>query len=593
MKEGSFKKSEGFININPNIQSDDNDVPYAVIKVKTENINDKQRHELRFEGNAATFIEIEYKVGEVWVYLSSKPATYLKISHPDLSSTEFWFPYDLEPKQGYELTLISNKKTMSGYGSLEITTNSVKDATISINGEVMTYKTPHTFDMFPAGTYDIVVSKEKYKTTKRTITIKSGEKRNLDIQMPLAYGDLSINTKPANADIYIDGKLSGQAPLSTNLTAEKHKIKLSKDGYKSLVFDIFIKEDESFIIDTVLLETFDIKINTGGRFDKLYVDGHYEGYSPITRQLSLGKHIIKIERGYRDEEVFEKEIVIEPGGQKVFNLTLDSKLNITTNRDAILYVDNKRIGNSTQSLELSIGNHHIKAIHNEKEVDTIITLVQGQEYDLFLDIPKSKEDRVFRFDVGVYAGLGINFMSANTNYNFYTENPVYFARGAYALFKYENLGLKVELTNHNYKCKFYYTSWDYKYFESYYYHYNFTTTNIPIMIGYETDHIYNLLFSAYIGPQINICTNATYDVEEVAGSYLYKNQGINNYNKIGVNFVGEINLGFCYKNISISFLSFKFDITKELLIENYGNELFDGDLAYKAFVLGMQLDYNF
>ena len=106
VKPDSFKEVLGFVNINLDIQSDDNDVPYAVVKIKTENINDKQRRELLFQGDAATFIECEYKVGEVWVYLTYK-ATYLKISHPDYSSTEFWFPFDLEPKKGYELTLIN------------------------------------------------------------------------------------------------------------------------------------------------------------------------------------------------------------------------------------------------------------------------------------------------------------------------------------------------------------------------------------------------------------------------------------------------------------------------------------------------------
>ena len=109
VKPGSFKEVAGFVNINMDIQTDDNDVPFAVLKVKTENINDKQRRELLFQGDAATFIECEYKVGEVWVYLTYK-ATYLKISHPDLSSTEFWFPFDMQPKKGYELTLVNNAK---------------------------------------------------------------------------------------------------------------------------------------------------------------------------------------------------------------------------------------------------------------------------------------------------------------------------------------------------------------------------------------------------------------------------------------------------------------------------------------------------
>ena len=110
VRPDSFKEVKGFVNINMDKYSDDNDVPYAVVKVKTENINDKQRRELLFQGDAATFIECEYKVGEVWVYLTYK-ATYIKISHPDLSSTEFWFPFDMEPKKGYELTLVNNAKS--------------------------------------------------------------------------------------------------------------------------------------------------------------------------------------------------------------------------------------------------------------------------------------------------------------------------------------------------------------------------------------------------------------------------------------------------------------------------------------------------
>ena len=113
IKEGSFKEVPGFVNINPdaNYQTDDNDLPFAVIKVRTENITDKQRRELRFEGNGGTFIMLEYKTGEVWVYVTAKYADYLKISHPDLSSVEYWLPIDLKPRKGYELTLVNLAKS--------------------------------------------------------------------------------------------------------------------------------------------------------------------------------------------------------------------------------------------------------------------------------------------------------------------------------------------------------------------------------------------------------------------------------------------------------------------------------------------------
>ena len=138
VKEGSFRLVEGFVNINSDKMYDDNEKPYAVLKIKTENINDKQRRELLFQGDARTFIECEYKVGEVWLYMSYY-ASYLKISHPDFSSTEFTFPFDMEPKKGYELTLVNKAFTAAVPAKEQYNYLIVKadqpNAVISIDGQ--------------------------------------------------------------------------------------------------------------------------------------------------------------------------------------------------------------------------------------------------------------------------------------------------------------------------------------------------------------------------------------------------------------------------------------------------------------------------
>lgn len=141
VKPDSFKKVEGFVNINTEKMYDDNDKPYAVLKIKTENINDKQRRELLFQGNAATFFEVEYKVGEVWVYLSYY-ATFLKISHPDLSSTEFWFPFDMEPKQGYELTLVNKSDSNLVEEQLKSRIEELETINQEMQNEVINIKEP-------------------------------------------------------------------------------------------------------------------------------------------------------------------------------------------------------------------------------------------------------------------------------------------------------------------------------------------------------------------------------------------------------------------------------------------------------------------
>lgn len=107
IKEDSFKEVEGFVNTNLDKQTDANNKPYSIIKIKTENIENKHRRELVLEGNSDSFFELEYKVGEIWVYVTYS-TTYIKISHPELGSTEFWLPFDMEPHKCYDLTLIDN-----------------------------------------------------------------------------------------------------------------------------------------------------------------------------------------------------------------------------------------------------------------------------------------------------------------------------------------------------------------------------------------------------------------------------------------------------------------------------------------------------
>lgn len=202
VKQGSFKQVDGFVNINHDRQTDDNDQPYAVIKVKTENINDKQRRELQFQGDARTFFELEYRDGEVWLYISYY-ATFLKISHHDLSSTEFYLPYDMEPKKGYELTLV-NKSSLDeeilkriekleqvstettanadDYGYLVIKTGLHEGATVYIDGKEMEMKTPFVSDPIKQGPHKIMVEKNGYETYNDIITVE-GNMKTIDINL--------------------------------------------------------------------------------------------------------------------------------------------------------------------------------------------------------------------------------------------------------------------------------------------------------------------------------------------------------------------------------------------------------------------------
>ena len=211
VKSGSFKEVPGFVNINTDIYEDDNNVLYAVIKVNTENINDKQRHQLLFQGNAATFIEVEYKVGEVWVYLSSKPATYLKISHPDFGSTEFWFPFDLAPKKGYEMVLVNKAFKSSGMGYITVK-STPKGADVFVDNEKVGV-TPYLSEVINVGNHKISVSLEGYEPVAKRVDIE------VDKESEVIFELVSDN---------IQKKTDPQKNNKADIAAVKSKLKSGK-----------------------------------------------------------------------------------------------------------------------------------------------------------------------------------------------------------------------------------------------------------------------------------------------------------------------------------------------------------------------------
>ena len=299
VKEGSFKEVPGFVNINsdPNYQNDDNNLPYSVIKVRTENITDKQRRDLRFESNLATAILLEYKTGEVWVYVTAKYANYLKISHPDFSSIEFTIPFDLEPKKGYEMLLVNKTKEETGSGSLTINTKPENGATIMLNGVLISQNTPYVNDMMAVGTYEITVSKARYKTVTKTVKVKKGSKQVVDIEMPIDVADITIQTD-ALTDIYIDGFLRRKGTFIGELNSGIHEIEARKPNHKTVVkkINVIAGKPETFIITpTPIYGVLNIQSEPSGA--TVYIDNNFYGQTPLSlNSLMIGEHTVVIEK---------------------------------------------------------------------------------------------------------------------------------------------------------------------------------------------------------------------------------------------------------------------------------------------------------
>lgn len=368
VKPGSFKEVLGFVNINTDIYEDDNNVLYSVIKVNTENINDEQRHRLIFKGNESTFIELEYKVGEVWVYLSSKPATYLKILHPEYGSTEFWFPFDLQPKKGYEMVLINNTATKSsGSGTLTIKTKPEDGAKIKVNGTFLAFKTPYTYEMLAAGQYEITVSKKNYRSVTRTVNIQDGDNQVLEIEMPTDMAVITINADDKTT-VFIDGNFMKMGTWSGELVSGQHEIYLEKQMYQVAKKTIQVEGGKDQTINLELsTEYAEITLlNTNGT--NLFIDDReYWTDANPTLKISPGQHEIKSVVGYCYPDSMMINVVAGQSATYEFHYTpIVCKVSVNSEPSgATVYVDDKKRGVTPMEFDVNQGEMFVVIIEKK------------------------------------------------------------------------------------------------------------------------------------------------------------------------------------------------------------------------------------
>lgn len=257
-----------------------------------------------------------------------------------------------------------------------------------------------------AGIHKIEVKKYKYKHFLTRIYVVEGVdvNENFDKLEPIV-GKLNITSVPTAASIKIDGKDYGTTPnVIKDLLIGKHTITLSKDGYSTTTAEINIEEDKISDYNFTMNEGNLVNIQTDKEGAKLYIDGEYIGNSPQNVRLSFGKH--KIVAEYNGLKV-EKEEIIYDGKSQNIKLKFTKTLRITSNKNSIIYVDNKYFGYEPQYAELPLGKHKIEARYDGESLAKNIMVT-----------PTSTNEIEFNFRSKF-------FVSANASYSIGSKDPLY------------------------------------------------------------------------------------------------------------------------------------------------------------------------
>ncbi len=169
-----------------------------------------------------------------------------------------------------ELTSISIQlREYIPQGSITIDSNP-QGAEISLDGEPLGEQTPHKITNLLAGNYELTLTHIGYYDTTFTVQVLKDQNTNIFIEMTAIppMGNLSIQSDPEGADIYIDNVFSGkQTPAIINqLVAGEHSVTLKLQDFADTTIIVNILEDQT-VEEFVVLQDTTSDVEIAGVYD--------------------------------------------------------------------------------------------------------------------------------------------------------------------------------------------------------------------------------------------------------------------------------------------------------------------------------------
>ena len=173
-------------------------------------------------------------------------------AHPVELRLEGFKPWttDLQVKANEPLTLGPIKLGLPD-GRLAVRSDP-PGASVSVAG-VYRGQTPIDIELRPDLGHSIVLTRPGYEAVTRQVSLSAGEQRTLSVPLSGVFGEVVVRARPADAQVFVDGKASGAASQTLRLVATTHEIVIRKAGFVDFTASVTPRPGVQQRVETTLL----------------------------------------------------------------------------------------------------------------------------------------------------------------------------------------------------------------------------------------------------------------------------------------------------------------------------------------------------
>jgi hypothetical protein len=173
---------------------------------------------------------------------------------------------------------------------------------------------------------DAIQSLERYLTDENTLPLeRRNEVKQLISEMRALLADVTFEVQPSGAEIAVDGRAIGIAPLGSpyGLAAGSHVIDVTRDGFRPERKEVMVTAGVPLTVRAALQlipKTGKLHVAVEQLGATVKVDSRQVGPSPVDIDLPLGGHTLEVwATGY---ETHREEVLIAPGQDRYVQVAL-------------------------------------------------------------------------------------------------------------------------------------------------------------------------------------------------------------------------------------------------------------------------------
>jgi hypothetical protein len=154
------------------------------------------------------------------------------------------------------------------------------------------------------GTYRVEFRLAGYEPYQATVRVEGGRETRLVASLrPFRTGELLLEARPEGAEVYVDGRAVGRAPLRLTLEAGLHEVRVVAPGYSEYRAQVEVRPGESVRLYVELVPVravLELYLNVEAR---VFLDGEEVGVAKggyLRLEVPLGEHeLTLVAKGYR------------------------------------------------------------------------------------------------------------------------------------------------------------------------------------------------------------------------------------------------------------------------------------------------------